>query len=43
LDGPWWINGPDAPCSLPHKAHSQRLSDAGEGGGVKRGSIKHMS
>jgi hypothetical protein len=27
LDGPWWINGPDAPCSLPHKAHSQRLND----------------
>jgi hypothetical protein len=23
-----WINGPDAPCSLPHKAHSHRLSDA---------------
>ncbi len=25
LDAPWWINGPDAPCSQKHKAHSHRL------------------
>jgi hypothetical protein len=28
LDGPLWINGPDAPCSLPHKAYSHLIRSA---------------
>ena len=26
LDGPRWINGPDAPCSRKHKAHQSACS-----------------